>query len=423
MGTYWQIFYVSQFFSLCCPFYIVKKSRQLSPSNHSDFYYKAVTWLPQKIICSVLAIANLIWMQHFVRGAIPNGVHVTPTIYLALLAEIDNALFKLTILWLHWFCKDEIIKIINFSVRLSNSFSNCKTETWKSRYLRVVGKAIFVCWCIAHPIVTLIHNLLWISGQRTEGKSWMAQRLEFMRYPFFLNFVMREVSANQSLSPLESAVSIWSTVTSFNQDVFYLNRVIILVLPLITLWPLVNIFTSKLRSSNFEMDFQDDLHLRILVWPVIKQEYKYLKTLATMINDLFGPAYICFIVGTIFYYSTKFSKYILHEINGIADIIDFVFVIIDFLANVVTYLLSADICTRVSIFIRIARYSSNFSSHKLLHNFQMQTTKKWMAMERIKKQIPLDEMDRMLRELDEKNVGIKITRSRPVTYGLLAKVR
>lgn len=189
-------------------------------------------------------------MLFFIREPVPGGLSVTPSKSLALMAEINTAVFKLTILWLYWCCQEDIIKIINFANIVSNRFCNNDRYTLKSRLLDLTGKIIFFCWCIFYPIVTFISNLFWISNQFRNGKSAMAVHLENLRKPFFLNHFMDEVSTNQPLSIFQSTLSVWSAVTSFNQHVFYLSRVIIVMLPLITLWPLVTKFTSKLHDRH-----------------------------------------------------------------------------------------------------------------------------------------------------------------------------
>lgn len=236
MHNYWKIFFTSQFTTFCCPFHIRKKTSAFSSSCPYRSCYEAVTYRSQKSICAIFAAANLFWMQYFIRKAIPTTLVNSPPPYLALMAEVNNAFFKLSLLRLYWFRRDELIKIINFSMAAAKLSTIPKKRTFGGALFDAFKKIVFACWCFSYPVLSVVQNIYRASDQRKLGKYWMVTNFENGRKVLFLNCLVNAVPANQTLSTFESILSVVSAATEFNQDLLYTSRVIILVLPLATQW-------------------------------------------------------------------------------------------------------------------------------------------------------------------------------------------
>lgn len=162
---------VSQFVNWSCPFYIVKKYI-ISPDGVPYFQYCIVTWRLQKALqCAIFSIGKLFWTVHYLRKSLPKGIP-TPSKYLDVMAEVNNAIFKLSMLRVYWFHQDEILEIIDFSAAISRKYRESYLTSWKTRFLESAGKIIFGRWCYSYSYLTfsIVQNILGIFGTAERWK-------------------------------------------------------------------------------------------------------------------------------------------------------------------------------------------------------------------------------------------------------------
>lgn len=362
LGEFWQIFFHVQFALLCCPFRIIKVTASVPTSRYS---FQAAEWLPQKVLCVVFAITNLSWIQYYMRWRIPNNQE-NPSEYLNLLTETNITVLKLSVLYTYWFGRDHIIKIVNFLARKNISHFSFKI-TEKNYYAYISYKILFSCWCATFPFLIVIEWIRWGEAQKEAEIPWMVTLYNMGRKAFLLEFFTSEkpLNKNQTLSPMESIFSFVTTASQFNQEMFYANMKTVILLQLLTLWPIVSAFTKNLNQDNTAKSVHNSSNiqnkLRVftkvenrkqLHWSTVRMEYSALKKLASLINSQFGLTFTCFIIHTIFYYSTQFSEYVFTALNDLSKIIRLIYLILNCCATFVTFILAGDICLRVSYYFK-----------------------------------------------------------------------
>lgn len=351
---FWQIFFAFQYILLCCPFLIVK----VPPSaNNPNCSYKAVVWRPQRILCAIFAITNLFWIQFFVRISLPKRGR-NPSEYLNLMSQLNITFLKLFALKIYWWRQNDIVKMLNFISYNNKSYFH--EFSLKHRLLEAIIKIVFLSWCCFYFIPSAIEKLVWMRNQNLTGVSWTSVAVNQGRKTFLLETLTSALKPNQSLSTTQVAFAVISQVTHYNQLVFYLNRPIMLLLPLLTLWPLVKAFTDRLRMDVMGKIRNRSLQVvvteysrfakkrKYLFWAGVFEEYEMLKNTAAMINSVFGLAFFCFVVNTILYNSTKFSRYIFVAIDSIDKVFNFSFIVVNFCATFITFALADDICLQVN---------------------------------------------------------------------------
>lgn len=343
IGKFWQIFFECQYILLCCPFRITT----CPPRTSSSF--RAVVWFPQKVLCAILAVTNLFWMQHYVRKSIPNDVK-TPSEYLHLISQVKISILKLTLMKVYWTGQKDIENIINF-------LPSSKFLMIRNRVLTCVAiRLLIFLWCITYPVLMIIEWICWVETLKEEGISWMATMGNIGRKAFFVEYFTSEMPPNHTVSPLHSVLAVIVSASQFNQEMYYLNMPIITFLPLLTLWLFVKSFTDKLKmgendhlkSGAIEATiFTEARKATPLRLARVMEEYEALKKLSTMLNFRFGLTFTCFAVYTIFYYSTEFSSYFFMSFDDAFKILNLVYLIINCCSTSVIFALSGDICVRV----------------------------------------------------------------------------
>lgn len=308
---YWGIFFGVQYAFFLCPFRI--KMTQ-SPCD-SACSFTAVTWLPQKILCSILGISNIIiWIPYFIRRRLPTNPQ-NPSEYLHLLSEINLGILKVSVLKIFWFGQCDIVRMLNFMAR------NCISRCRKSKYLTYASKVFVLSWCVIIPTITIFEWIFFMQALQQEGGfwTWALPVINLGRKAFFLGHFTPELKPNESISIGQSAFCAFIAATSVNQWIFYTNLPSIILLQVITLWGHTYLFINKLNLNIFKtantciilpVPFNDIIAFagldrsRKTRWKVIKKHYKFLKKLAALINSHFGLTFSCFIIHTVLYYST-----------------------------------------------------------------------------------------------------------------------
>lgn len=354
LGEFWQIFFAFQYTLFCCPFRVVKAC--VSDSN-STYSFQAVEWRPQKILCGIFTMTNIFWMQFYIREAIPDN-HNNPSEYLNLMSQMNTAILKLSLLKIYWFEQHDILKILNyFGGNNTNSFYIFNA---KNRRSWIVAKVFLVLWCTSYPALSVVENILWVKSQTQAGAFWMTTMINMGRKAFFLEYFTSElITLNQSLSTTTAIFSIFIKASHFNQLTFYLHRVILIILPLMTLWAAVNGFIGRLHlekdkgshitPAEFSVFVQNVHHCKpSMRWSAVKEDYNELKRLTIMINSLYGLTFTCFVVNTVFYYSTKFSRYIFMELDDAEIIFNFIYIILILCSTFPTFILAGNISLQVS---------------------------------------------------------------------------
>lgn len=355
VGTCWQSFFTVQHILLCCPFRIVK--RTLYNSSQHALSYKLVTWLPQKVICGILASVNLLcWVQYYVRKKIPEG-QAKPSEYLQLLSEINLGILKMSILKIYWFGQDEIVNFLNYlPTKISSHFQICSVKYYPNltKY-----KFMLSLWCVTVPALVIIEMICWIKELNEAEMTWTTSMLNLGRKAFFLEYFTPEMPPNQTLSLAQSSFSVFILLSHINQAIFYANLPLIMFLQLITLWSLVKTFTDKLNSSENEkltqsvnsVTFRVTLFAKVctpkpLGWQGVSNEYESLHHIATMINKKFGLTFSSFVVHMVLYYSTKINEFLFIS-HGTSKTLKMINFFLNCLSTCINCLLCGDICNKV----------------------------------------------------------------------------
>lgn len=354
LTDYWQIFFASQYILFCCPFCIIKSP----PGSSTSCSFRAAGWLPQKILCAIFTVTNLLWMQYYAQRKIPKNMS-DPSEYLNLMSQVNIVVLKLFVLRIYWLGQNDILKLLNF-------LADTRKNTYqfflaKNCSVTVACKLVFFCWCSVYPILITIEWIFWVERQQGEGIYWLATLGNNGRKAFLVEHFTAEMPLNQTLTMAQSAFAFVTSASQFNQEMFYSNLPIIILLPILTLWPLVKTFIAELFKSTYtESNSLATCRMSVpctmgafttvhLSWPTIKKSYGALIKVATMINSLFGLAFTCFIANTIFYYSTQFSEYILIALNDhdSSTILNLIYLVLNFCSTFATFLFAGDICIQV----------------------------------------------------------------------------
>lgn len=342
--------------------------------------------------------------------------------YLLLAIDINTILLKLATAKRYWHDETKILQIVNnildhgnglpFPAMHSNSllplisnisiFVSCLFCTAMGVCHWFTGRLYFITY--AKPNVITIQNYWNMSV-------WWDQMMSQGHFTFFLD--------QDSYTPLRSMAVVlasmgylWRLILGANEELFFL-------IAALTLWITASEFQQRLQTSFGKMSRHPKNRQ---FWPHILREYKAIKSVANIINNVVSWTMINLVVHTVLFNSVNFDDFFLNNLS------------FDWLKTSTFGFYSLTIC---GIFLLMADVTRKVCKAKFNHSnyikvptfckikFYFEKTnslRKWFSSGDAKCQVLIYELTLILSELDNHEVAIKAANIFPITYGLITHV-
>lgn len=258
--------------------------------------------------------------------------------YLLLAVNIDNVLLKFASIKRYWFDEKKVVKIVNYILDTNNALPFPKL--FGNFFLQHCARLLVTSACLVYTGMAVVHwltgSLYFVTSANTTGISiltwnstlWWHQMMDEGRFTFCLD-------KKNSITGMEVAAGILAALGYLWRLVLGANEELLLLIATFTLWISAKQFQTRLEMENGAK-----------IWTQIFMEYKAIKKLASMINDVFGSTMFYVVIETALFNCMNIDDIFLND-SGFDLTKVFSFTMYSVITCVI-FLISADVSKKVN---------------------------------------------------------------------------
>lgn len=334
--TLWKTYLDIQYLLFCCPFRLIISKDGYSAKLQSN--------IVQKAVCFTYKVFGFFWIFRNLQGSLPSNPK-DPSMYLFLAVNVDNLFLKVATVKRFWFDEKKIVQIVNYILNTENGLPFPEASRNFCLSLDpglwvIIACTIFTGMAFGH---WLTGSLYFVTSAKPTGMTilnwnasvWWNGMLDKGRFTFFLDKQVCSVAIESAAALLAALGYLWRLVVGANEELF-------LLIMTFTMWVTANEFQARLITTNGNIPNQLK---RLRSWPDISREYEAIKTLADMVNNVFGWTMFSAVIQTALFNSVNTDDLFQND-SGFDWTKVCTFSVYSFTISVV-FLLSADVCKKV----------------------------------------------------------------------------
>lgn len=404
-----------------CPFRITNKQNStvnIEPGIKQVQSPQIKNWLPQKVFCLFGHILAFFWLIEKLRQS-ESSKKRDAAYYIRIGDLILGVLIKVVVLKKMWFNQDYFLQLINYIRNKTYIFKLQETSSTIMVYILCVYNTILSLASICGGV----H--MWPRGDKNTWNStlWFDKMMVASKHLFFIENHRNQTNLNFSF------IQSWDEYIFFSFATFgFVQRHMLsfygdirLVVSVYTLWIATAHFHCQIKESNMQQisNENDKCFVKKLSWKTVDCNFKDLKQLSEILNNLIGTQVTCMLLQFTFHDARTivgFRKRLdNHDWGGLVRKLTYTGTSFGFLW------FAANACHKVNSFkVFIMLYSSK----KLNSSWFLQKNiiKRWLAIPENRMEISNEQLQIILDEVNHNEVGIHGSGIFTVTYALVASV-
>lgn len=308
------ITYLNFSYVLCLsPFRLARKSKSLSQPKFS-----IRTNIFQKTLCFITTFLGSFWIVRDLRVSFQSNDELkNPSLYFRTMFSILSAAMKIVTVFSLWGKSQDYLSLVEF---LGNQPYFTAPRALKSQSLQL-QKHRQVAWFIRKPAVVIIcvTYLVIVASSCTFGlglgasteqvlRDWKKYIVHGMKYCLLLE----QHQFSRGSFP-ETIFFVCGAIGYLQRRLLGVFCDLLVLMCTLTLWSSSNTFSRLLRKgAEDEFDYRTDEYMVSFLnphkWTQVLRDYATLKTLAGLLNKVFGNHLSCFVLGFSLYYATRFDE-------------------------------------------------------------------------------------------------------------------